>query len=169
MSTIPPKIRVLGLSGISNDQYDYTVASYKQAIEQELRTSNCLVDIKSGFSILTQYDTRTCRVIGKKKTLNVFIQADLPEFQDYTSYNPSRSGIYTYPKSLEKTLMESFPEVYFLTGRSTSSVVNAEDRVERIAYKILKRTLMLSKIKSLGYKVVMKVSPLIVSSLALSM
>ena len=118
---------------------------------------------------MTQFDLKTAAVIGRRKFINVFIEGAMPNVDNYASYDVEKSGIYCYPKSLKNVLMNSFfNEVTFLTGRSVNSIMAAEDLIGRVAYKILKRTIVMSKVKSVLYKVVSRVLPMMLSAAALS-
>ena len=164
------KPTVHGLSGLSNEKYEYTICTYKQAIQLELSGVSVNADVNCGWTCLTQFDLKTASIIGSRKYINVFIEGNTNLLDTYAAYNIDRSGIYCFPSSLKSVLMATFGmQVTFLTGRSVNSVMSAEDMIDRVAYKILKRTIVMSKVKAVLYKIVSRVAPMMLSAVALSM
>jgi hypothetical protein len=165
------KPTILGSEGVSQDDYNYIQTTYLLAVLQELRGKPTIVDIQSGFSGLTQYDTLTASVVGKVKSISVFVEGDFGQnvFKSYAEYDGS-SGVYWYPKSLYSILYDSFgDDAIFLTGKSVKSVRNADDKMKKVAYKVVKRLTLYKNFQSSFYKIVSKVVPVAISAFALSL
>lgn len=164
------KQKVYGLEGISKDAYEYVTTNYLQAIELELEGEDVVADINANWSCLTQYDLKSQSIVGNRKVINVFLEGHVEGIRPYSDYDPNRSGVFCFPRSLYRVLYDSFgKDVIFIRGSSMRTVVKAEDIIKKVAYKVLKRKLTLSKLKAIAYKVVTKLAPVVVSGLALSM
>ena len=166
-------LKVYGIEGLSQPDYEYIRCTQQSVVAEELKGVGCVVDAKSNWSYLTQFDTVSKRVVGPTKSISVFVEGSefQTHFRSYSEYVKGRSGIFWYPKYLGKLLKQSYmsPDVLFLEGSSTKGILKSDDKTNEVARKVLKRLILGSKIKALLVKVASRVVPLVLSTAALSL
>ena len=165
-------LKVYGIEGLSQPDYEYIRCSQQSVVAEELKGTGCVVDAKANWNYLTQFDTVSKRVVGPVKTICVFVEGSefQSHFRSYSEYIKGRSGVFWYPKYLGKLLKQSYmSDVIFLEGSSTKGVLKSDDKTNEVARKVLKRLVLGSKIKAFAVKVASRLVPLVLSTAALSL